>query len=319
MSASVLFGAAGAIIALVGWLSMLGVKALRQRAALRRRMASLSGIVAAEQAADGWESAPAPARDQERFGRDNWLIASLDARYPLVGGVRAAIISISAGLLCFFAMSVALRFFGMAAWLAYVASALVGGALAWKLGTLQEEAKRSEFSARFLVILDDIQRMVRHGISGHQALASSAASAEEPVYGSLHNILREAEFGIPVSTAMDREARRVRVSELLMLAAVFSTQSSAGGNLSESVDNLSNSLRARLDNRSRMKAATADSRVTMIILAAVPFAGVGLQAVLQPELVDELIGAGRHLLGIGVGFIAGGLLMSWMMIRSARR
>lgn len=283
-------------------------------------MLRLSGLLAADQTAEGpAANTPAPALDEGQARRDHWLVASLNARYPLVGGVRAAIISAAAGVLCFFAMATAMQFFGLAASLAYVVSALVGGALAWNVGTVLEDARRSLFSARFLVILDDMQRMVRYGISGHQALASAAAAAEEPVKASLNSVLLAADFGISVGEAMDREARRTRVTELLMLAAVFSTQASAGGNLSESIDNLSNSLRARLDNRTQMKAATAESRITMIILAMVPFAGVGLQALMQPELVDELLGAGRHLFGIGIGFIVGGLLVSWMMIRSAQR
>ena len=319
MSGPVLLGLGGVVAALAGWLSVSGISALRRRAAIRRRMSQLSGILAADQADEGPAKAPAPAVDERLGRRDNWLAASLNARYPLVGGIRAAIISAAAGILCFFAMVAALQFFGVAASLAYAASALAGGTLAWSVGTVLEDARRSLFSTRFLVILDDMQRMVRYGISGHQALASAAAAAEEPVKTSLNSILLAADFGVSIGEAMDREARRTRVSELLMLAAVFSTQSSAGGNLSESIENLSNSLRARLDNQTQMNAATAESRITMIILAVVPFAGIGLQALLQPELVDELIGAGRHLLGIGIGFIVGGLLVSWMMIRSARR
>lgn len=319
MSGPLLLGAASVVAALVGWLSVSGIRALRRQAAIRRRMSRLSGILAADQNAEGPANTPAPALDEGQARRDNWLLAALNARYPLVGGVRVAIISAAAGMLCFFAMATALQFFGMAASLAYAASALMSGALAWNVGTVLEDARRSLFSSRFLVILDDLQRMVRYGISGHQALASAAAAAEEPVKASLNSVLLAADFGVSVGDAMDREARRTRVTELLMLAAVFSTQASAGGNLSESIDNLSNSLRARLDNRAQMKAATAESRITMIILAMVPFAGVGLQVFMQPELVDELLGAGRHLLGIGIGFIIGGLLVSWMMIRSAQR
>ena len=129
----------------------------------------------------------------------------------------------------------------------------------------------------------------------------------------------ETEFGVPIGTAMEREAFRIRISELSMLAAVVSTQSSTGGNLSESIANLAATLRERMDNRSRLKAATAESRVTMIILAFVPVAAIGLQAVTQPELVDVLLGGARHLFGIGILLILTGLAISWKMIQSAQR
>ena len=136
---------------------------------------------------------------------------------------------------------------------------------------------------------------------------------------SLRNVVLDTEFGVPVGAAMDTEARRVRISELAMLAAVVSTQSSTGGNLSESIANLAAMLRERLDNRARLKASTAESRITMIILAFVPFAGIGLQGLLQPELIATLLDDARHLLGMGMALIVAGLAISWMMIRSARR
>jgi len=320
MENGTLFLAVAAAAALAGWLVMSGIGALRRRLLMRQRMARISGIlVAEEQGTEGRESALAPVVDKGGGWRENWLVARLSARYPLAGGVRTALLAVVSGLFGFLAMMAALAFLGVAAPVSYVASALAGGGLAWNVGTLLEDAKRSEFSSRFLVILEDIQRMVRYGISGHQALSSAVAAADEPVKTSLSNILQETDFGVSMGIAMNREAQRTRIGELMMLAAVFSTQSSAGGSLSESIENLSKTLRARLDNRTRMKSATAESRITMIILALVPVAGVSLQALAQPELVDELLGEARHLLGIGVGLIVGGLLVSWMMIRRAQR
>ena len=54
-------------------------------------------------------------------------------------------------------------------------------------------------------------------------------------------------------------------------------------------------------------------------LAFVPFAGIGLQIFMQPELIDVLLGEARSLLGLGITLIIAGLVISWMMIRSAQR
>lgn len=317
MSGLALLGWASAAVAgLTAWLLLFGIRALRRRAAIRRRMAGISGLLVL----DAIEGGPAAGGDAEGPARGaNWLVGPLNARYPLAGGIRSAALGIGAGVLCFAGLAAALIFLGLSAPFAYAASALLGGVVAWNAGTLLEDAKRSEFSARFLVILEDMQRMVRYGISGPQALNSAAAAAEEPVATSLRNIVLEVEFGVPVGVALDREARRVRIGELLMLAAVFSTQTAAGGSLSESIENLAKTLRERLDNRSRIKASTAESRVTMIILSLVPVGAIGLQMMLNPEVVEQLFGEGRLLLGIGVGLVAGGLLISWLIIRSAQR
>ena len=316
MSGAATIGLAGAGLAfLTAWFAMTGMRALRRRAKIRRRLSPVDGVLATDTA----EAASVPVRIRERKSSENPVIARLNARYPLAGGVRTTVFAGIAGMLAFLALVPATSFFGMSAALSFGSAALVGGSLGWNVGTVLEDARRNAFSDRFLIVLEDFHRMVRYGIAANQALNSITAAAEEPVKTSLRNIVLEMEFGVPIGTAVDREARRVRISELSMLAAVVTTQSSTGGNLSESIANLAATLRERLDNRSRMKASTAESRITMIILAFVPFAGIGLQIFMQPELIDVLLGEARSLLGLGITLIIAGLVISWMMIRSAQR
>ena len=316
MSGAATIGLAGAGLAfLMAWFAMTGMRALRRRAKIRRRLSPVDGVLAT----DTTEAASVPVRIRERKSSENPVIARLNARYPLAGGVRTTVFAGIAGMLAFLALVPATSFFGMSAALSFGSAVLVGGSLGWNVGTVLEDARRNEFSDRFLIVLEDFHRMVRYGIAANQALNSITAAAEEPVKTSLRNIVLEMEFGVPIGTAVDREARRVRISELSMLAAVVTTQSSTGGNLSESIANLAATLRERLDNRSRMKASTAESRITMIILAFVPFAGIGLQIFMQPELIDVLLGEARSLLGLGITLIIAGLVISWMMIRSAQR
>ena len=309
-------GVTGAVVlaALVASIVLMTVQGMRRRARIRRRMAPVMGLLAVETP----ETTVTAARRQ-RSERRNSLTAWLDARYPLARGVRTALIALGAGAAAFALLVPVLVFFGLTYAFSVLAAGGLGGGLAWNLASMLEAARRSEFSNRFLVVLEDMQRMVRYGIPTQQALKSAASTADEPVRTSLRNILLETEFGAPLGAAMDREARRVRIAELSMLAAVVSTQSATGGSLSESVDNLARMLRERLDNRSRMKASTAESRITMIILALVPFAAIGLQALTQPELLDVLLGEARHLLGIGMALIVAGLVISWMTIRGAQR
>ena len=211
-----------------------------------------------------------------------------------------------------------LVFVGLTPVLAVPAAVVVAVGLGLNVGSAMENGKRNEFNDRFLLAMEDFQR-VRFGIPAMQGLKSVSEAADEPLKASLRKILLETDFGVPLDQAMAREARRVRMSELAMLAAIISTQTSTGGNLSEAVGNLATMLRERLDNRSKMKASTAESRVTLIILSIVPFLGVGLQAAMQPELFGVLLGEGRHLLGIGLAFIVAGLAISYFMIRGAQR
>lgn len=288
---------------------------LRTRARIKRRLGFFAhALQEDEAAATAVVEIPAHGREPQSA-----FVALLDARYPLSGGVRTAALSAGAGVTTGVALAPLLAFFGFSVVLAAACALALGTAAGWSVGVMRETGRRNAFNDRLLPAIDDFQRMVHFGIGAGQAFSSISAAAEEPLAGALRNIQLQVDFGVPLAAAIEREARRVRVSELAMLSAILATQARTGGNLSEAVLNLAQMLRERLDNRARLRASTAESRITLVILSAVPVLAVALQAVLQPELVDVLLGDARHMLGIGAAMIAGGLVVSWLMIRSAQR
>ena len=249
----------------------------------------------------------------------NALLEWLEGRFPLVGGVKAGLISTGAALLTFTLLAVVLIFLQLQPVLTIVLALGLALATGYSIAISLEGAQQESYNDRFLLAMDDLQRMVRFGIPTMQALNSVAETAQAPLKASLRNILSDTGFGIPLEQAMAREAHRVRISELAMMAAILSTQASTGGNLSESVGNLATMLRERRDNRVKMQAITAESRVTLAILGVVPVAAIAIQWKVQPELVETLFGEARHLLGYGLAFITAAFVVSWLMMRSARR
>lgn len=316
MNADQLTGLLGVVVALVlGFGAMAGSEAMRSRARMKRRIQPFAELLGIEDLGRPVAAAPVEVGSDE----ENPVLAWLNGRFPLAGGLRVTLIVFFAAVAGFAAITPVLVFVGVTPVLAVPVGAAVAAGLGLNVGAAMENGKRNEYNDRFLLAMEDFQRMVRFGIPAMQGLKSVGDAAEEPLKSSLRKILLETDFGVPLDQAMAREARRVRMSELAMLAAIISTQTSTGGNLSEAVGNLAAMLRERLDNRARMKASTAESRVTLIILSIVPFIGVGIQAALQPELVGVLLGEGRHLLGIGLAFIVSGLVISYFMIRGAQR
>lgn len=291
------------------------IGALRTRSRVRRRMGLFTEMLQVEEAS----AVSIPEGQEGVTGRKSPLVAMLERRYPLSGGVRTAAIAIGAAVVACATLVPLLSFFGLSGPLTALLAVAIGGAFGWSVGLTLETAKRNAFNDRFLPAIEDFQRMVYFGIATGQAFSSITAAAQEPLAGSLRNIQLQVEFGVPLAAALEREARRVRVSELAMLSAIMGTQAHTGGNLSEAVANLADMLRERLDNRARIKASTAESRITLIILSAVPLLAVAIQGALQPTLVDVLLGEARHLLGMGAGLIVAGLVVSWLMIRNAQR
>jgi len=308
---SVLFVGVSTLVGL-GILVVAANDSLRQRARIRRRIEPVAEVLD-----PGEQAVTVPVR--EEVAEVAPLVAALDGRYPLAGGKRTALVAGGSGVVAALGLVPALLFFGVPVALAVPLGLLLAFGLGWNVGTLLEQRKRLLFSDRLLVAVEDFQRMVRFGIATSQAFRSVAASAEEPLRRSLQRVASDADFGVPLGTALGREAHRVRISEMAMLAAIMTTQSRTGGGLSESVGNLAEMLRERTDNRAKVKAATSESKISLVILTGIPFAAIGIQAAMQPAIIDTLLNDARHLLGIGVGLIVAGLTVAWFLVRGAER
>ena len=303
----VALGAAGA--------GVLISEVVRSKRRVQRRMKPLGDLLGT---AETGEQAVAVTVSSDG-NTQNALLAWLEGRFPLVGGVKAGLIGAGVAVLIFALLTVVLVFFQLQPALAVALAFGSALAAAYGVATSLESAQQVSYNDRFLLAMEDLQRMVRFGIPTMQALNSVSEAALPPLQASMRNILLDSGLGVPLEQAMAREAHRVRVGELAMLAAILSTQASTGGNLSESVGNLATMLRERRDNRAKMHAITAESRVTLAILALVPVATVALQWQMQPQTVSVLFGEARYLLGIGMAFITGALVVSWLMIRAAQR
>ena len=306
--------AAGALVAAgLTFLAIAANEGLRRRARVRRRIEPLAEIL------DLGETLVVASPVREEAGEVAPFIAALDRRYPLAGGGRTALVAGFSGVVAGCALVPGLMFVGVPVVFAVLLALLLGFGIGWNVGAFLEQRKRLQFNDRFLVSVEDFQRMVRFGMSSAQAFHSIAATAEEPLKKSLSRVALDADFGVPLGVSLGREAHRVRISEMAMLAAIMTTQSRTGGGLSESVGNLATMLRERTDSRARAKSATAESKISLVVLAGVPFAAIGIQTALQPELVETLLVDARHLLGIGAGLIIAGLGVAWFLVRGAQK
>lgn len=309
--------AAALLVFVLAAFALLAIDTLGQRWRVRRRLQVYGDLLAPGDASYRPEAEAEAEVSLRKPGKRG--VEWLDGRFPVSGGVRTGGIALGVAVAASACFLPALVFFGVPLLAAVLAAPAMGLALGWQAGRGIEERRRQAFRARLVVALEDLQRMVRYGISLQNALASLNRNVEEPLRATLGRVLSDTALGVPLDQAMAREARRVGIAELAMLAAIVSTQAATGGNLSESVENLGAMLRERIDSGARMKSATAESRLTLVVLALVPFLGVAAQSAFSPDTLKLLLGEARHLLGIGTGLIAGGLFVAWLMIRGARK
>lgn len=281
-----------AVPALAALLLLVGLTALL---ALRRQRAAAAAL---DSRVDRAVGAAVPTRDMERPAPPASWQTTADARlrglftYGMdrLWGVTAS----GGGLLV--AGSVA----GTLGWLAVrlasaaplsvaAVAAAAGFYLVPRLVVRRQQKKAEElFAERFPDVIDMVVRMIRAGLPAVAAVRTTGQEAMPPVNRVFIQIADETEIGIPFETALTRTAEHIGLPDFRFFAVAISLQRSTGGNLTATLEALSDIIRRRRAVRLKAKAATAEVRMSAYILSAIPFLVIGALSLLQPGYLTPL-------------------------------
>jgi tight adherence protein B len=152
------------------------------------------------------------------------------------------------------------------------------------------KAKRRgrQFNLLFPEAVDLIVRALRAGLPVQEAIGNVARDIKDPVGGVFQRAQHEMQLGVPIETAMWRVSRTVQTDEFNFLIVALSIQRDTGGNLAETLANLSALLRARQQLRLKIRAFTSEARATMLIMAGLPFLVGGALFLISPGYITPL-------------------------------
>ena len=257
--------------------------------------------------------------------RRTWLSALRDriqSVYPLLEGHRALPVALVGGIAGAAGGGGALWFLQVpAGWWTVPALGCVGTAAAWfTLRTLQAR-REAEFIRQFPEIVDQIVRLAGAGVPALEALAAVANDAPKPVGPVLAEVRDGLLAGLDTETVLRRASERVRLAEFTLFAAVIRLQRRSGGGISTAFRNLSETLRERRKTALKAKASTAQTRLTLLVLAAMPAVVLVGQKFIAPQSVEILFGTeqGTTLLRWGVALIVTGILVARGLAARATR
>lgn len=176
--------------------------------------------------------------------------------------------------------------------------------------------RQKKFTEHFADAMDIIVRGVRTGLPLGDCLKIIAHESPEPVKGEFLRVIEAEGVGVPIEMCLERMYDRIPVSEVNFFATVLNIQRSTGGNLGESLSNLSNVLRGRKLLREKIKALSAEARMSAIIIGALPIIVMVLVSIASPDYMTELYTTkrGHQNLMIGAGMMVMGTLMMRKMI-----
>ncbi|MBS0222854.1 MAG: type II secretion system F family protein [Proteobacteria bacterium] len=170
-----------------------------------------------------------------------------------------------------------------------------------------------KFNLLFPEAIDLVVRALRAGLPVQEALGNVARDIKDPVGSIFQQAQHEIQLGVPIEAALRRVSKTVQTDEFNFLIIAMSIQRDTGGNLAETLANLSAMLRARQQLRLKIRAFTSEARATMLIMVGLPFVVVALLFAVSPNYIKPLFTTNAGLMvtvGAGCSMALGVFIMN---------
>jgi tight adherence protein B len=223
--------------------------------------------------------------------------ATLAATFGLLAGIM--VIASGHSVLLAMAIGVCVAFGGSNFWLA------------------RRIAKRKkQFVTLFPEAVDLMVRGLKSGVPVTQTIISVGSEIRDPVGVEFRRVADSAALGVTLIDALWESAHRVDTAEFRFFVVAITIQRETGGNLGETLDNLSDILRKRLQMQLKVKALSSEARSSAMIIGVLPFAMFGILMALNHDYAMKLVTDPRGIMMLGAGLFLmslGIFLMSRMV------
>jgi len=195
--------------------------------------------------------------------------------------------------------------------------AALGLGLPWILARRARQRRLVRIEQQLPDAADFIARALRAGHSFSNVLQIVGNELAEPLSGEFRIAREEINYGVPMNEALHAMAVRVPLTDLRYLIIAVLIQRESGGNLAEILGNISGIIRARLKLVAHVRVLSAEGRLSAVILTALPFAVLGLMAVVNPYYVSMLWTdpQGQRMLWFSMGMVVIGIVWLRRIIR----
>jgi tight adherence protein B len=168
------------------------------------------------------------------------------------------------------------------------AGALLGFFVPYAYASHKRNKRFQKFEEKFPEAIDTLARAVRAGHAFTTAVELIANEVAEPVGGEFRQLYEEQKFGLPVRDALLNLADRIPLVDVKFFVTAVMLQRETGGNLAEILDNLSYVIRERFKILRQVRVHTAQGRLTMLLLMALPPTIVVVMLIINPSFILPL-------------------------------
>lgn len=172
---------------------------------------------------------------------------------------------------------------------------------------------KTEFIKAFPEAIEMMIRGVKAGLDITRVIKLVAAEAKPPIADEFANISRRLDLGVSTDRVFAEKADELDIEEFRFLSVALILQIENGGQLAEILNNLIVLIRKRLELALKVRALSAEARLSAIVISALPFVFAFIMYFLNPSHVAELFkpGTGQTLLKVFcILFVSGIVCMS---------
>jgi len=173
-----------------------------------------------------------------------------------------------------------------------------------------------KFLDGFPEAIDLIVRGVRSGLPVTECLKAVASESVGPIAVEFALIADAIKFGKSLNEALDACSNRLDLAEFRFFMIALSIQQETGGNLAETLANLSDVLRRRRQMRLKIKAFSSEAKASAYIIGSLPFLMEGLIMSVNSSYAIQLFTDDRGLVMVAAGmmsFLMGIVVMAKMV------
>jgi tight adherence protein B len=178
----------------------------------------------------------------------------------------------------------------------------------------QRQKKMAEQLADVLSILAS---SLRAGHSFLQALDQVANEIKDPSASEFHRVVSEIRLGRSIDDAMVEMADRIGSEDMRWAVMAVNIQRQVGGNLAEVLDIVATTVRERAYIHRQVRVLSAEGRISIGILSALPFGIFFYLLLVNPEYIGLLFttNMGRIMLLVGATLMAAGIFVMTRIVR----
>jgi tight adherence protein B len=165
---------------------------------------------------------------------------------------------------------------------------VVGALLPPNFVSYKAKRRRKKFVSQLPDTLQLLAGTLKAGYSFMQGVEAVSHEVEDPMGSEFRRVVTEAQLGRPVEEALETSAIRMNSPDFEWAVMAVRIQREVGGNLSELLMTVAETMTARQRLRGEVSALTAEGRVSAMVLGILPLGLGAMLWTINPEYMNLL-------------------------------